>query len=387
MMEPTSRVRWLYFCLFLPQGMIIPFLPAWMAERSIPLSVIGGLLALSYILKIIVNPAIGRLSDLTGSRPILIGLAITTAGLYGLLALPSWSWTVAVVILVAIYIAQPGQYPLCEHVAADVSKVTGTAYGSMRMWGSIGFALGGLACGRLIDQQGTQYIGLWIGGGFLAAAVVAAGRDRIREPIGQVESAARKRSDAVWRAHWAVLAAGSLVQSSNAFLYGYGGIYLLSRGWDAFSVGSLWAVGIAFEVLALAYSRFFISRATVRTLFIAAAIATSARWVVFASTSTYVVLAAAQSLQALTIGVTNAALIAYVNSGAVPQSMRGSVLGLYGALANGAAMGLMVLVCGWIYPHADGYSFLLMACVALAGAGCAALIRQCTGNKVIPVRS
>ncbi len=375
----ASDSRFLYFFLFLPQGMIVPFLTPWMVAKGIPMAIAGGLLAFSYLSKAIVNPYVGRLSDRIDPLVLLRVMALGTALLY--LALPLAGWQVAIVIIAAVYLVQPGMYPICERVAADIVLRTGASYGRMRLWGSTGFAVGGVVFGWAAGSTGLESLNSWIAGCFLAACLLCL---FIGRPVTAKRAVGGLSDFRSLKGHAGPVFAGSLCQASNAFLYSFGGLYLLTHGWQTHEVALLWSLGIAFEIAALSAPLDRLRLGPQQMLALSATF-TAVRWTIFAFSTSFAVLAVAQVLQAFTIGVNNTAFMSYVNSRAVDERIRGSLIGTYGALANGLLMGSLVLVSSLLYPLIAQYCFAVMALAALvAGAIALVSIPPAMGSR--PVR-
>jgi MFS transporter, PPP family, 3-phenylpropionic acid transporter len=364
-MTRSFKIGMLYLLLFLPQGIIVPFLPLWMVAQEVPLQVAGVLIASSYVWKTLVNPVMGRLSDRMDTSALIAALALLTATLYFLFPMGSgWLWVAA--LMSVIYVVQPGMYPLCERLAVDESLESRISYGRFRLWGSVGFAAGGVMFGWAANLYGLKSLNIWIAALFGAVSMTAF--IFLRRPGQQKRHALSVPTKKLLKDHYPALISGASIQASNAFLYAYGGVHLVRNGWTSLEVGLLWSVGIAFEIAALATPAKILQLVSVRMLFLMAGVFTAIRWVIFSAAISFPILAAAQLLQAFTIGVNNIAFMTYINGPEVDSQTRGALVGLYASLANGAFMGLMILICNFLYPRVDSACFLLMAALAFVGA-------------------
>ena len=378
-MGPAAFPSLLFFFLFLPQGVILPFLPLWLSAKGLSIESIGLLYAANYALKSVVNPVVGYGADVVlGPRRTLILILAATGALYLFLDLAGTNAAAIAILVLAIGIVQPGAYPICEQIAAATGHRHGIQYGRLRLWGSVAFAIGSLAAGSLISLIGVENTNLWIAFGFgLALFVVTTFGS------GSAQRVPPQLASEPLSLNWPLVAAiaiGCLIQGSNAFMYGFGGIYWSAMGLSGTEIGVLWAVGIVSEIAFLALAGQLTRHNSIWILFAATGMCTAVRWIIFATTSSYGVMLAAQILQGFTIGLNNIAWVAYVNA-RVSQGRRSFVFGLYGALANGVVLGAGVYLSGRLYAATGLNGFYLMAAMA-AGASLIAVVLTCTRQAV-----
>ena len=148
-----TRLAGFWFVYMAGLGLVYPFQAVWYQEGAgLTGWQLGMVLALRPIVGIVGQPFFGRLADRTGAR------ALTLAGVLGCgavayLALP-WAPGVAAIVGVAAVAAFFGTsvMPLGLSVTmAALGERASERFGSVRMWGTVGYAVALFAFPRLLD--------------------------------------------------------------------------------------------------------------------------------------------------------------------------------------------------------------------------------------------
>ncbi|MFP3710252.1 MFS transporter, partial [Paraburkholderia sp. SIMBA_009] len=144
------------------------------------------------------------------------------------------------------------------------------------------------------------------------------------------------------------IAAASLVQASNGFLYSYSTLYWTDRGLSTALISTLWAVGVASEVLFFFLAPKVLARLGAQWLILVSAAMTALRWAGLSATTDPGWIAALQVLQCFTLAGNNAAIMWYI-ARRVPAACKTSAIALYALLSGGVFMFGSIQLGGALY--------------------------------------
>ena len=246
------RMSILYACLFIPNGIHLPYFPLWLEFQNFTPSEIAAIIAIPYFVRIFAGPAVSAWADRLPDRvPALLACAvlsvIASAGYF----LQS-TYLGVLVVSALLAIAWAAHTPLSDSIALSGVRRYGVDYASMRIWGSISFLLASIAGGYILAASGAGIVP-WLLLGGLATIVVATafvprlGRPRLAAPL---PSQALPGAAFALRQPYFLLIIGAwaLAQSSHAFGYAFSSIYWKTLGIDDGTIGLLWAFSVVAEV-------------------------------------------------------------------------------------------------------------------------------------------
>lgn len=152
-----NRIRFFYLLTQGALGIYLPFINVYL-EQELGLSgrQIGVLAAVSPVMTLLVGPVWGMAADTRGSRLQVLRLAIGgAAGGILVVALPeSFDLLVPAMLLFALF--QVAIIPLGDSLIAAAAEQKEVHYGELRLWGSVGYALGGLIYGQVASWLGLR---------------------------------------------------------------------------------------------------------------------------------------------------------------------------------------------------------------------------------------
>jgi PPP family 3-phenylpropionic acid transporter len=303
------RLTLLYASLFFELGVNLPFFPVWLRSRALDATEIGLVLALPFALRIVANPVVAALADLTGRiRPAIVACACVAAA--GFLLLPFAHGIVQIAAVVGLVaLAQGPLIALTDAATLRVlagSPAAESRYGRIRLAGSVAFAAASFAGGALLADRSPGVVVSLLGAAAVAVAFCTlllpetpAGRSRAPEPGAATAGAGL--------AVLALAVAGpALVQASHAAVYAFGTLHWQSLGYSGPTLGLLWSLGIAGEVLFfLVAGSFAAGEVGAIRLLSAGAAAAALRWAAMALDPPLVLLAPLQLLHGLSFGATH----------------------------------------------------------------------------------
>jgi PPP family 3-phenylpropionic acid transporter len=368
----------LYGGLFLAFGAHLPFWPAFLAGRGLDAPAIGGVLAASYIARVLLLPVLTAWADRHGDvRPTLRWLLVVSVFAFAATVPAHWRGQVAVLSVLSALLLLPAT-PLTDSLAIDLSRAGAVAYGRLRLVGSVAFVAANLAVGRLVAGFGPEAVPLWMVAMLSLSALAAF---RLPAPPARAP-----RGESWWRSIPEVLGnrplmlavvGAACVQASHAVYYGFGTVHW-QRGPTPLSpdvIGALWALAVGAEVLLFAFSGRLEARFDPWALVVLGGLAGLLRWGITAWDPPFAVLAPLQVLHAVTFAATHLGAVGII-ARSVAAGTTATAQGIYAALASGLVMGLATWASGWFYETLGGLTYLPMAALAVVGAGLAGWARR-----------
>lgn len=141
-------------------AMFIPFLPVYLQSTGLNTSEVGLIIALGGVVTVIAQPLWGMISDkLKTLRKIMLILVAMTA-IFGYFLYQVDSFLLLVLLAMFVYFFLMPLDPLSESLTFTTTETNGISYGSVRTYGSLGYAILSLIIGYLTDWFGMGAIGL-----------------------------------------------------------------------------------------------------------------------------------------------------------------------------------------------------------------------------------
>lgn len=159
-MMPTRRdlwtLRWIYIAWMGGNGFLFPFLNLFLKRQGLDGVEIGWIVAIGSVVALLAAPLWARMSS-QSSKPLrLAQLAFFLSGALAVVL----SWQSAFVWLALAYslrvLATAGMPPLMESTVARATEALRLGYGSVRVFGSLGWAVIVLAAGWIIERAGIR---------------------------------------------------------------------------------------------------------------------------------------------------------------------------------------------------------------------------------------
>ena len=161
---PTSRTIWLmraYYLLWTGAGgFIFPFISLFYKQQGLSGVEMGWLGTIGSLVSLVSAPLIGRIGDnVSNPRRVLQACLFGSGVLIALLSQQTAFLWMAAIIGVEAFIGGP-IYPLSDAQALTITNEK-SGYGSIRLWGSLGWAITAFVGGWMVERAGlvTVFIG------------------------------------------------------------------------------------------------------------------------------------------------------------------------------------------------------------------------------------
>ncbi|WP_404347289.1 MFS transporter [Sutcliffiella horikoshii] len=360
MKDKTTRYFYsFYFLTFFSFGALFPLLTVYLKEDvGLSGSQIGMIMSISPVVMIFVQPLWGVFSDYT-QRPkqiLLWTLFLTAVTGIAFSFMESYGALLAVAFLLAV--TQSALVPISDSITLNYVQRTKGNYGSIRLWGAIGFAVAVLVAGWLSDFFSLKVIFFTFAIALLLGTVVSIFLPKesqtisvnVRDGIGTL----MKLPKFVMFLVTTFLIFGPVF--ANNF---YFGLFITDIG------GTVTGVGIAFLLAAGSEAPFmrvagkWIARFGLHTIMISAASIAMIRWVLYFFEPPLYVVYATTIAQGFSVGLFIPAALQFVRDIA-PTSARATAVSLYTAVGNGLGSWFCTFLGGFIiesYSVAHVYLF------------------------------
>lgn len=361
----------LWFCYFAAIASFNPYAPLWFKELGFSTLAIGTIASLQAWARIVAPYAWGWLGDQGGQRVRLVQVAALLSILAASGLLWARGYTAVAICTTLMFVANGGVVPLVEAIVArhltTADGFDSRRYGRVRVWGSVGFIVAVMLFGLVLERAGLAWfptLVVLVYGLLLVAALRlprAAEPHAGHEPVPAVLSVLRRPA-----VGW-FFASIFFTVLAHTSLYTFFSLYLDAQGMGKSTVGLLWAVSVAVEIVFFWWQgRIFDRLPPHAWLQWAAAVSVLRFAAIAAFGGQLVVLLFAQTLHVVTFAAQHAACIALI-ARHFPGALRGRGQALYSVLGYGSSGVVGGLAGGWLSTR------LGFAAVFWAAAGAAAV--------------
>ncbi|WP_028547873.1 MFS transporter [Paenibacillus sp. UNC451MF] len=159
MKKQIWTLRGLNFSYYATTAVLMPFLPIYFGLKGYSSSQIGLLMMFGPFVAIFAQPLWGYLSDRYNTSKLIICVLwlLTVISSVGIFYTSGYVW--AFVFMLLIYFFMLSSVPLLDSLTIKATLLEGLAYGSVRMWGSMGYTLIAMTAGIVLTAMGgVQHI-------------------------------------------------------------------------------------------------------------------------------------------------------------------------------------------------------------------------------------
>ncbi|AWI73866.1 MFS transporter [Parazoarcus communis] len=364
---PYWRLSFYYFFYFAFVGAFSPYFTLYLQSLQYPATDIAILMSLMQLMRVLSPNLWSWLSERLGMRlPIVrLSAAMSLAGFSIFFMTQAFSGIFVGMALMAFFWS--AALPLVESVTFVHLGAQGHRYGSIRVWGSVGFIVAVLGLGLLLDHFAIDVV-LWVTASILLGILVCGilvpeAKPSVSSHVTASFGATLRRPEVL-----ALFGACFLMSAAHGALYVFYSILLVDHGYDKVVVGSLWSLGVLAEIGVFLVMPRVMRRYSLRTILLVAFACAVLRFATIGwGVGSMLVLILAQLLHGATFGAYHAAAIAAVNKW-FPGRLQSSGQALYGSVSFGAGGMLGGLISGYTWDTiGSAWTFTLGSVFALAG--------------------
>ena len=320
-----------YALVFLGGGVMLPYLPLYLAHVGLSGGEVGVLTGMQPILRWIAAIGWAYVADRWRIRRTII---VTTAAVGGLGFIPFCfvrDFGALALVIAWVGLLHGAIIPLVDATVMDHLPRLGGDYGRVRLWGSVAFVVAALASAAAVHAFGAVVVPFLVLGPVVALPPALA-----RLPIEQLGHEAHFQPP--WRLLTppvcALLATVFLVNASAGAFVAFFALHVARLGLPDSVPGIAWGFAVSAEVVLLFAGARMLERIPAETLIVVAAGASAGRWAITAVATGQTTLVAVQAGQAFTFGALHIASLALV-ARLVPPASSTSGQALYGLVGFG----------------------------------------------------
>lgn len=246
--NPLIPLRTFMFFVSAIGSMVVSFLPIYLQHKGFTSSQIGWFLAIGPFVGLIAQPLWGYASDKykTVKKVLFACLLGFVFSVIWLFQIESFLWVIIAGSLFFFFFSPV--HPLADNLAKRQSQLHSVTFGSIRMWGSIGFALVSLFSGFLLSKFGIGFLAIPI-------TVLAITTCFLSLVLTDAKAGSKKVNykdmgvffkDPTLTAFFVLIALVMLThRTSDSFI----SLYLFEIGGNEMLVGWIWFIGVSSEAL------------------------------------------------------------------------------------------------------------------------------------------
>jgi MFS transporter, PPP family, 3-phenylpropionic acid transporter len=350
--ESTGKAAFplFYFFVFFAFGTLFPLLSVYLQEVvGLSGTEIGVIMSISPVTTIFVQPIWGMITDYTRKPVLVLTIALVATALIGLLYSFIYEYYWLLVITVLLASVQSAIVPISDSIALNYAQKNAGNYGSIRLWGSIGFAVAVLIGGWLSDRFAFVVIFYLFSFMLILSGLLARRLPKESQPMkaetlrGMTELL--KIPNFILLLFATFLIFGPIL--ANNF---YFGIFIKQLG------GTLTGIGLAFLLAAGSEAPFMkmadglIDRFGLVPLLMFAAVVSCLRWLFYFLEPPLLFVYITTVVQGFSVGLFIPASLQYVRDIA-PTHVRVTAVSLYSAVGNGLGAWFCTFIGGYILDH------------------------------------
>ena len=234
-------------------GFFNPYLPLWLKDLGLSITLIGLLTAVQAATRVLAPYGWGWLSDHSGERVKLLRFCAAASLLFsfGLLYSGGVGWLALVLVLMFIHTSamMPMSEAALAHVVSSSGAFDAKRYGRVRLWGSLGFLVTVFVAGAWFEHQGMHSFPVWAVCSLLALNVSVWWLPDARETVHPTHSQAPMWSVLRQRTVQWFFATVFFHVLSHIGIYVFFSLYLDTLGYSKTMIGVLWAVSVLAEIV------------------------------------------------------------------------------------------------------------------------------------------
>jgi len=345
--NPKVNFSIFYFVAFVGVGAMQPMLSVYFQDYiGLTGSQIGMIMSITPVVAIIAQPVWGIITDSVQRPRQILTLTVLATAIVGFFYSTVYSYLLLLIFTGLLSVFQSAIIPISDSMAMSYVQKSNVAYGSIRLWGAIGFALSVLVAGWLSDIIGLPVIFYLFALAFLVTAFFAWNLPDDRQSL-KVDIRTGVKTLVKMPRFMLFLLTTFMIFGPISANNVYFGILITDVG------GTLTGVGIAFLLAAgseapfMKFAGSLIHKLGMLPILIVAGIISGMRWLIYFFEPSLYLVYATTITQGLSVGLFIPAALQYVRD-ISPSSVRATAVSLYAAIGNGLGSWFCTFIGGMI---------------------------------------
>lgn len=361
-------------------GSFIPFINLFYERSGMNGMQIGILAAVPVLVGAITAILLSGLTDAYRIHRMVLRLALFLCPLAIFLLSQVETFVDVIPVIIFYAIANSPIVPLLDSSAVEIANHNEKSYGSLRLWGSVGWAISTVLIGWLIQQTGIRiffygYI-VFIYLAFLVSWFQPSRRDILRSTLGQgIKELLGQKTFLLF------LFGVFLITITSGGVMAFYSIYMDSIGAKEGLIGLGWALSALSELPVMAFSGRIIKWIGSKGLLIIAFTTFALRWILFSVIANPYLALLVQLLHGLSFASILVGSVNYINDHA-PVGLNTTALAIFNTVAYGLGSMSGSLIGGIIYDHLGLVALFQIFSLIAVGALAVFLLGQRSDRKL-----
>jgi len=366
---PYWRLSSFYFFNCAVLGAILPFWGLYLEKLDFSSQQIGYFVAIILASNIIAPNFWGWLTDRMNNRLAVIQWGTMFSLLSFLMVLFTTNYTLLALIVFVSCFCWQGLNSQFEVITLRFcSMESGSRYGKIRLWGSVGFIASVLILGWLFELISLFNLPILI-----SILLFCMWLSTMFLPKGDVSNQAVVSDDESIDGFWKILLkpailalffATFLLKFSHGTYYTFFSIYVVEFGFSSIELGWLWSVAVIAEIGMFFVVHHFIAKFGIRFVFIFSLLAAVLRWALISVASDVLfVIIFSQLLHALTFSSLHTVVLMYIKNN-FGEKYQGQAVAFYCSFCVAAGGALGASVSGYFWDWSQQGTFMMSSAVA-----------------------
>lgn len=350
-----------YFVLYLAWASVTTLITVYMNEEvGLSLPTVGVIMSILPLIALFIQPVWGALSDYTGRRKIVLQISIVMSAVV-VIFITVFTKSLAVVSFYLMYqFFMCAQGPLMDSMAIEyVNQNSNKSFGFIRVWGSVGYAVGAFLAGRVANSFGLGSVFYVSAAAFTFGWVilmtmqdrpVQVKRSHFKKDLKKL----LKQKNYIFVLIYSFLLVGSFFGADQ-----YLGLYIRSRGIDMSMIGILMFISVCVEIPFVFNSKKLLNHFGAFKLLIVMNLIAVLRMVILGTSDVVSLFLMAGVLRGIVAGIF-IPLFVEVICDITPSSVVTSAVAIYSAVSSGIAT-FVFTFAGGIIADQINYEVLFFA--------------------------
>lgn len=364
------KLKMLIFFFHVTNTIIISFLPLYLNFKGLSGTEIGWVLAVGPLASIISQPFWGYLSDKYKTVKWVLIMTIIGMLIFSILFFQMNQLIFILIFGAFFYFFSSPVGALGDSLAQRQADLLNISFGSIRTWGSIGFALSSLIIGQLLNIYGVEFM-RWpylIFGTILLVIAFQIGDVKSNENDQAIKVNDLKKlfTNRKFTYFLIIMMFITITHRANdSFI----GLFITSLGGSESLVGLGWFIALVSEALIFAFAYKWFKKDKALQFIILASLLYTLRWVLFALSTDPIHVLLGQLLHGLTFGIFYLSSLDYITR-IIPNTLKSSGHLIFYSVFFGVSGIIGSVGGGFLIDHFSGnHLYLVLGSLSLIGTG------------------
>lgn len=349
-------------------GSVAPFAALWFESLNISSAMSGAIFAAPSVAIVLFTILIGSWADrLSDWRTAIICCNWAALIVFSWFLFRQGPWDVFIVWALAGLFTGASS-PIMDAAALHSTSKSGSDFGRIRSFGSIGFIVGVMLAGLLFDHFGAKWFVVVLLSGvigrILAAHALPAFRSDRITAIG-VSTAGRGLAALRHPGILSVLLGSAFISASHSFNNAFSVLHWTNVGISTGMSSLLWSVSVIAEVALMWCFRSIAKKYSARKCLLVASVVCAVRWFLAGTDPSLAQLFLLQCLHSITFGVAFLATVNFIAK-RIHEDHAAQAQSVFATLMT-FLMALALWLSGLLYGYFAGQSYWAMSLLALVG--------------------